>query len=107
MAQRRQYPAFHQKNGILNLGLVSRLVRPRGHDGSAVMFSHLVVSAVEIGFIAAGAIDAGARVIGHDEFRRTANELEGAHVTVDPVRQMLTSRGVRESVSAGAEHRDE
>jgi hypothetical protein len=107
MAQRRQYPAFHQKNGILNLGLVPRLVGSCGHDRGAVVFGHLGVRAVKIGLIAAGAIDAGARVVGHDEFRRSAHELEGAHVAVDPVRQMLTSCGVGESVSAGAEHRDE
>ena len=38
---RRQYPAFYQKNSILNLGLVPRFVRSRGHDGGVVMLGHL------------------------------------------------------------------
>jgi hypothetical protein len=71
------------------------------------VFGHLVVRAIEIRLIAAGAIDAGARVIRHNELRRSRDELEGPDVAVDPVRQMLSPCGVRECVGAGAEHGDE
>ena len=89
MAQSRQNPALGYQNRIFNFGLVPWLVRPRWHDGGAVMLGHLVISAVDIGLIAAGAIDASARVIRHDQFRRAVEEIKGPDMAVDPVGQML------------------
>ena len=95
------------QNGIFHFGFVPRFVGPRGHDRDAVVLGHLVISAVEIRLIAAGSSDTGARVIGNDQLRRAAEELESLHVAVDPVRQILAQGGSRKGVGAGAEHGDE
>ena len=69
MPQRGQYPAFHHAERHSPLWLCPSACGPRRHDGDAVVLGHLVIGAVEIRLIAAGAVDAGARVIGHDQLR--------------------------------------
>ncbi len=66
-----------------------------------------MIGAIEIRLIAAGAVDAGPRVIRHDQLGGAVEELEGGNVAVDPVRQILAPGGLREGVGAGAEHGDE
>jgi len=61
-----QDPALHQENGIFDLGFVSRFIRSSGHDSDAVVLGHLLIGAIEIRFIAAGAVDTGPRVIRDD-----------------------------------------
>src|SRR5664279_540846 len=71
------------------------------------MLRHLVVRAVKIRLVAAGARDAGSWVVRHQELRGALEKLEGAHMAIDPVRQVLAQRRPGEGVCAGAEHGDE
>jgi len=71
------------------------------------MQRHLVIGAVQIGLVAAGAIHSGARVVWNDQPRRPHAVFECRHVAVDPVAQVLAERGTRKRVRAGAENGDE
>ena len=71
------------------------------------MGGHVEIRAVQVRLIAAGTVDAGAGIIWNDQLRCTLEVLEGRHMTVDPVPQVLVQRGPREGVGAGAQNRDE
>jgi hypothetical protein len=102
--ERGQYPTFDDADGIFHLGFIARFVRPGGQDRDAVMLRHLVIGAVEIRLIAAGPRDSRAWVVRHEQLGDALEKLEGAHMAVDPVRQVLAERRTRKGVGAGAEH---
>lgn len=71
------------------------------------MLRHLVICAIEIRLIAACPRDSGTRIVRHEQFGDALEKLEGPHMAVNPVRQILTKRRSRKGVRAGAEHCDE
>ena len=77
------------RTAFSTLALSLGFVGPRGHDRDAVMLRHLVIGAIEIRLIAARAVDAGPRIIRHDQLRGSVEKLEGGTWQVDPVRQIL------------------
>ena len=99
--------AFHDADGVFDLGFIARLVGPGGQDRDAVMLRHLVIGAVEIRLITACPRDSGTRVVRHEQFGDALEKLEGSHMAVDPVRQIMAERRSRKGVCAGAEHGDE
>ena len=107
MPERGQYPAFHDANGVFHFRFVTRLARTGGHDCNAVMLSHLVIGAVQIRLVPAGSRHAGARVVRNQQSGSAAEELEGMHMTIDPLRQVLSHCGAGKRISAGAEDSDE
>src|SRR4051794_10167463 len=107
MSERSQYPTFYNADCVFDFGFIARFVGPGRQDRDAVMLSHLVISAVEIRLIAARARDSGAGVVRHEQFSDALKKLEGAHMAVDPVRQILAERRPGKGVCAGAEHGDE
>lgn len=54
-----------------------------------------------------GRLTTGAGIIWNDQLGCTLKVLEGRHMTVNPVPQVLAQRGPREGVSAGAQNGDE
>jgi hypothetical protein len=71
------------------------------------MLRHFVIRAMEIRLVTARARDAGPRIIGHEQLRGALEEIEGAHMAIDPVRESLSECCSRKGVRAGAEHGDE
>lgn len=59
------------------------------------------------GFVAVERGDDGSRVVGHDELRHTAVEMERTHHAGDPVVQALVRRGAGEDVARRGHGRDE
>ena len=104
VAECRQNPAFDQLHSGLDLSLVARLARTSGHDSHAVVRRHLLMGAVEIGLVTAGAAHPGAKVVGDNDLWYAAEELEGAHVRAGPVRQILTPSGLGVGVGTGPEY---
>ncbi len=76
MAQGRDDPALRQQNARLDLRLISRLVRTRGHDAHAIVHRHLLIRGVQVGIVAAGLGDAGFGVIGNNERWHTAGKTQ-------------------------------
>src|SRR5450432_195565 len=107
MPERGQYPTFYDANGVFHFGFIARFVGLGGQNRDAVMLSHLLIGPVEIRLIAAGPRDSRTRIVGYEQFGNTLEELEGAHMAVDPVRQILAKRRSCKGVGAGAEHSDE
>jgi len=68
------------------------------------MLRHFLIGSIEIRLIAASTIDAGPRIVRHDQLRGSVEVLESRDVAPDPVRQILAQGCLRESVSAGAQH---
>src|ERR1039457_4630298 len=63
VAQRRQNLPLGDEHGPLHLGLVPWFFYPRGNDHGAIMFGHLLVTAVQQRFITAGTNHPGLRII--------------------------------------------
>jgi hypothetical protein len=64
---------------------------------------HLLVSPVQLGFVAAGPRNTSLQVIRYSDGGNAAQELEGAEMGADPVGQALRPRGFGEGVVTGAE----
>jgi len=107
MPERGQDPTLHDADGVFDFGFIARFIGPGGQDRNAVVLSHLVIGAVEIRLIAACPRDSGTRVVWHEQFGDALEKLKGAHMAVDPVRQILAERRSCKGVGAGAEHGDE
>src|SRR5713226_811253 len=71
------------------------------------MLRHLVIGAVQIRLIAARSCNSSARIIRHQQPGDALEKLESAHMTVNPVRQILAERRSRKRVRARAEHSNE
>src|SRR5579872_4342159 len=107
MPQRRHDPTLDDLHSGFNLGLVARFVRPRGQHAHAVVHGQFVISAVEVGLVATGAIHAGTSVVGDDQFGNTTQEFKSADVRTNPVLQFLALGGFGISVVAGSQDGDE
>jgi hypothetical protein len=68
------------------------------------MLSHFEVGAIEIRLIAARSRDARSWIIRHQQFRSALEKVEGADVTIDPMRQPLAESRTSKGVSAGPQH---
>src|SRR3954454_15042178 len=106
MAQGRQYPTFHDADGVLDLGFISRFVGAARQHCDAVVLRHLVISAIEIRLVAACSSNARTRIIRHEQPCNALEELEGSDMAVNPARQVLAVRSSSKGVCAGAEHGD-
>lgn len=71
------------------------------------MGSHLLVSRVDIGFVAAGMGYAGLGVIGNDDLGNSAEELESPTVRRDPGEHVLVDGRFGVGVVTGSQHGDE
>src|ERR1017187_2669185 len=71
------------------------------------MHGQFVISAVQIGLVAAGAIHAGTSVVGDDQFGNTPQEFKSTDVRANPVLQFLALGGFGISVVAGPQDGDE
>ena len=90
-----------------DLGLVTRPVRPRRHNGGVVVGRHLGIGAVDRRLVEAGLGDARAQIVGHHHRRNPTHEREAARVRADPIGQALCPRGLRIGVVRRPEHGDE
>ena len=106
MTQRGYDPALCHLNSCLDLGFIAWFVGASGHDREAIMLGQLAVGGIQFRFITAGMLDACFGVVGDDDFRRSTKELQGAHMRVDPARQILAAGGFGKGVTAGAQNGD-
>jgi len=67
----------------------------------------LPVGRGDLGLVAVGARDAGLQVIGHDQLRGAAEELEGVHVGREEALRALVLEDLGVGVVAGSEHGQE
>ena len=107
MTQHGYNPALCHLNSCLGLGFIAWFVGASGHDREAIMLGQLAVGGIQFRFITAGMLDTRFGVIGDGDFRRSAEELQGVDMRIDPARQILASRCLREGVTAGAQNGDE
>ena len=103
MAQRRHDPALGHLHGIFDLGFVSRLVRPRGHDAEAAVQREVVIGRIQIRIVAMRLGHAGLGVVGNRQRRNAAKVFEGVHVTAQPRFHLLIARGLGPGVGTGAQ----
>lgn len=61
MAQAAGEPALHNEDGLLDLGLVARLARPRRQYGSAVMRRHFRIGSIDLRIVEARLYNRGVR----------------------------------------------
>ena len=60
------HPALYNLYADFGLGLVPGFRRPRRHNGHGIVLRHFVISAVQVGLVAASAVDSGSRVVWND-----------------------------------------
>ncbi len=107
VAQTPEQPALHDPNAGFDLRLVARLARTRRQDGGVVVFGQLRVGAVHLRIVEAGLDHRDLGVVRHDQLRRAAEVVEGLHVALGPVDQLLAPAGVGERQAGSAHHRHE
>jgi hypothetical protein len=107
VAKAGEDPPLGDLDGDFDLRLVPGLRRPRGQDDRAVVLREFVVGPLQARLVAARHDDATLELIGHDGLGDAAEELEGALVAHDPVRDLLGARRFGVGVVRGAQHRDE
>ena len=71
------------------------------------MSGQFIIALVHFRLVAAGLVYAAFEVVGNHDRGRAADELEGAHMRAQPVRQTLRPRGFGEGVVGAAQHGDE
>ena len=76
-------------------------------EGGAAVYAHGDDRLVQLGFIAAGMLDARFRVVWNDDLGNAVDELQRVNVRADPAGQILASGGFGEGVIAGAKHGDQ
>ena len=107
LAQSGHDPALDYLNPHLRFGFVPGPIPPRRNDRHAIVLTQIPVGRVQIRFVVAGMRDGGLQIVGHHDFCRTAEKLEGSHMRTDPVPQVLPGGSLREGVTAGAQYRRE
>jgi hypothetical protein len=105
--QRRQDPALHHQYTLFHLGLVAGPAGPCRHNCHAVMRGPVLIGAVQLRIPEAGLVHPRLPLIGHDQARGTAEELQHPRMRTDPVRQTARPGGFGVSVVTGTEHGDE
>jgi hypothetical protein len=71
------------------------------------MLGQVLVSGVQIGFVATGVLDASFEIVRDDDLGHTAEEGEHTDVGANPVGQCLALVGLSVGVVAGAQDADE
>ena len=71
------------------------------------MRGHLLVGAIDAGFIPTRFCNSGLEIVRGHDFGHAAQELEGAHMSADPVGQALGQARLGVGVVTGAQDRDE
>jgi hypothetical protein len=107
VAQPGEDPALDDLHRDLDLGLVARVGGPRGHDHGAVVLGQLRVGALQPGLIAARDDHAALELVADDRGRDAADEGEDALMAGDPVRDLLSARGLGVGVVRRVEDGDE
>ena len=107
VAEAGEDPPLGDLDGDFDLRLVPGLRRPRGQDDGAVVLREFLVGPLHARLVAARHDDAALELIGHDGLGDAAEELEGALVARDPVRDLLGARRFGVGVVRGAQHGDE
>ncbi len=91
MARATEQLALHDEHGLLDLGLVARLTRPRRQHGGAIMRRHHPIDAIDLRVVEARRDERDLGVVGHQERGHAADRGEGADVGADPVGEASTS----------------
>ena len=81
--------------------------RARSQQCAAVVLGEFLVAAVGLGVVAVGGLDQRAGLVGHDQARHAADELQGQHLGADPVCGGLARRGAGEGVVRRAQRSHE
>ena len=100
-----QQPAFDDKHGLLDFGLVARASGTRGQDRGVIMSRHLPIGSVDLRVIKAGLYHRCLRVVGHEQLRGAADGRKALDMSVNPVWESLGPAGVREGEARDAKHR--
>ena len=107
VAEPGQYPALGHEHTGFDGGLVTGLARPRrDHDG-AVVGGQVLVGAIDLGLVAAGAGDGALELVRDPQRGGAAEVVHHVDVRVDPVNQLLGLGRLGVGEAAGAEHGDE
>ena len=85
VAQAREDPALDDLHPDFDLGLVARMRRARRQHRHVVVVAELLDQAVHDRLVAVGAGDQRARLVGHDQPRHAADELQRVDDRADPV----------------------
>ena len=89
----------------LDLGFVARLFDPRGNDHGAVVFGHLLITAVQQRFITTRTNDPGLEIVGNRDPSHSAKESVSVAVSGDPGRQLFILEGFGVGLIARPQHR--
>ena len=84
-----QYPALHDLDPDLHLGLIAWLGSAGGDDGKAIMLGEGRIGAIDLGFIAVGTGHGRFEVIGDDDLGDPTEGRKGPDMGADPVGQTL------------------
>ena len=107
MPEAGEDPPLGDLHGHFDFRLVAWLRRARGQDDGAVVLREVVVGPLHARLVAARHDDAALELIGHDGLGDAAEELEGALVAGDPIRDLLGAGRFGVGVVRGAQHGDE
>nr|ART89703.1 transposase [uncultured bacterium] len=102
--QPRQDPALHHLHAHLHLGLVLGVRRPRRQHRHAVVVAQLLQQAVAGGLIAIGPDHQRPGLVGHQQARHAADELQRCDDRAHPVHRLLRARGAGEGVVRRTQH---
>ena len=107
LRSRGQYPPLGHEHAVLDCSLVPGLPRPRGDDDGAVVGGEVLVGAVDVGLVAAGAGDGASELVRDPQRGGAAEVVHHVDVRVDPVLQLLGLGRLGVGQLAGAEDGDE
>src|ERR1019366_6439320 len=82
LPQSRQYPALHNLYSGFHFGFVAGLEGSCRQDRDTIMRGHLLVGAIDSGFIPARLGDPGLEIVRRDDLRHATQELEGDRKSV-------------------------
>ena len=100
----RQDPALDHLHPDFDLRLVARMSGARREHRHVVVVAELLDQAVDGRLVAVGPRDQGARLVGHDQPRHAADELQRVDDRADPVGRGLRRRGAGVGVVRRAQH---
>lgn len=107
IAQAGRDPALDDLDADFHFGFVLGFAHPGWDHGDPVVLGEILVSRIEVRFVATRALDPGLEIVWDDDFRQATEEGQSAHVAANPVPQVLLPLGFDVSVTAGTQHGDE
>src|SRR5450759_2049696 len=105
VAQRRQNLPLGDEYGALHFSLVPRFFYASGNDHRAVMFGHLLVTAVQQRFITAGTNHPGFQIIGNSYPAYPMEKGIGMTMGLNPGGQFFILESLGVGLVTGTKHR--